>query len=346
MDFLDIFQLKIIYFTIISFLIIFSVNKIFVKFLVKIKIFDIHEKNNNNFIYTGFGFSFTIITLLYLLWFLIFNEQNYIYYHIKYLPIPLSIMIIGTIGFLDDYRGTPVHLRLILFFMCCFLSTSALNNNILFFISFHKLQLAILTLTWVYFLNASNFLDGGDRFSINFILPNSLFFIFYYYFINEDFLRLQINILVFLFIIHFSFYNRDPNKFFLGDTGSLVFGYIHCFNVFNLIENNEFVLGVLLSLYIVSDVSITLFIRILNKKNIFTRHKGFFIHVSKFLGRSTNNIANSILLTNISLVTLGIIYKWYYQNILLLILGFFIIIFYLSYLIKFNFKNLKYIFQN
>ena len=47
----------------------------------------------------------------------------------------------------------------------------------------------------------------------------------------------------------------------------------------------------------------------------------------KFLGRSTKNIANSILLTNISLVTLGIIYKWYYQNILLLILGFFIIIF-------------------
>ena len=43
-------------------------------------------------------------------------------------------MIIGTIGFLDDYRGTPVHLRLILFFMCCFLSTSALNNNILFYI--------------------------------------------------------------------------------------------------------------------------------------------------------------------------------------------------------------------
>ena len=44
MDFLDIYQLKIVYFTIISFLIIFSVNKIFVKFLVKIKIFDIHEK--------------------------------------------------------------------------------------------------------------------------------------------------------------------------------------------------------------------------------------------------------------------------------------------------------------
>ena len=90
------------------------------------------------------------------------------------------------------------------------------------------------------------------------------------------FLRLQINILVFLFIIHFSFYNRDPNKFFLGDTGSLVFGYIHCFNIFNLIENNEFVLGVLLSLYIISDVSITLFIRILNKKYFYKTQR--FLH--------------------------------------------------------------------
>ena len=75
--------------------------------------------------------------------------------------------------------------------MCCFLSTSALNNNILFLYPFHKLQLAILTLTWVYFLNASNFLDGGDRFFLSILFYLILYFLYFIItLLNEDFLSL------------------------------------------------------------------------------------------------------------------------------------------------------------
>ena len=346
MEFLNLYQLNITYFIIFSFIIVLSINLASVKLITKKKIYDINEKNNNKLIYTGFGFSFVIITLIYLSLFLFFSDQSTFYYHVKYLPIPLSIILIGSIGFLDDYKGTPIHLRLVIFFICCFLSTSALNNNILYFIPFHKVQLALLTIFWVYLLNCSNFLDGGDKFYVNFILPSSSFFIVFYYFFDFDFLRLQLNILVFIFILHFSFYNRDPNKFFLGDTGSLIFGYIYCFNLFNLIEKNEIMLAILLSLFILSDVSITLILRIFNKKNIFSRHKGFLIHVSKFLGRSTKSIANSILLTNIVLVFLGFVYKLYYQSVLILILGILVIVFYLFYLIKFDLNNLKYTYLN
>ena len=76
-----------------------------------------------------------------------------------------------------------------LIFYVLFLSTSALNNNILFYI-ISQTSISYTNFDMGIFLNASKLLDGGDRFSINFILPNSLFFIFYYYFINEDFFKI------------------------------------------------------------------------------------------------------------------------------------------------------------
>ena len=346
MDFLNLYQLNLSYFVIISMTIIIMINKIFTKFLIKKKIYDLNEKNNGNLIYTSFGFSFTIITLLYFILFWYFANLDNAYYHIKYLPIPISILIISLIGFIDDYKGSPVHLRLALFFLCCFLSTSSLMNNILPFIPFHKLQLIILTFFWVYLLNTSNFLDGGDKYYVSFIIPNFIFFSIYYYFFEFDLLRLQFSILILIFFFHFNFYNKDPNKFFLGDSGSLTFGYIYCFFIFNLIEKNEIILSILLSLFLLSDISLTLFLRIINNKNIFTRHKGFLIHVSKYLGRSSKNISLSILLTNFVLVILAIIHKLYFPSIIVLIFGILTIFIYLSYLIKFDLKNIKYTYLN
>lgn len=347
MEFFNLYQQNLIYFIILSFSSILLINKIFSKIIIKKKIYDLNEKiNNNKKVYTGFGFSFVIITFSYLIIFLILEDSKNIYYQIKYLSVPLSIIILGTIGLIDDYKGTPIHIRLTLFFMCCFLSTSALSNNILNFIPFHKLQLIIITLFWVYYVNASNFLDGGDKFFINFILPNSIFFCVYYYFFEPDTLRFQFNLIILIYILNFNFYNREPKKFFLGDTGSLTFGYLYCFNILHLIEKNEFTLAILLSLFILSDVSITLFLRVLKGKNIFSRHKGFFIHISKFLGKSNKETSLSILYVNSILVLLAIFYKLYHENFIIIVLGLVSVIIYLLYLIKFDLKNLKYTFTN
>jgi hypothetical protein len=83
-----------------------------------------------------------------------------------------------------------------------------------------------------------------------------------------------------------------------------------------------------------------------NKKNIFSRHKGFFFHISKFLGRSNKSIASSIFFTNIGLVILAITYKLYFESILILFLSIFIIILHLGYLLKYDIKNLKYTYLN
>ena len=63
---LDLLHNNIFIFFILSSIIIISINKIFSNFIIKGKIYDLNEKNNNNLVYTGFGFSFVIITLIYL----------------------------------------------------------------------------------------------------------------------------------------------------------------------------------------------------------------------------------------------------------------------------------------
>lgn len=346
MDFLNLYHVNLLTFTTFFFGIIYFTNMLFVKFLMYKKIYDINEKSKNNNIHTGFGLSFVFITIFFLLYFFLFEDSESIYFQLKYLPIPISVIVLGFIGFLDDYKGTPVHIRLIIFFLCCFLSTSSISNSILPLIPSNKITLALLTIFWVYTINISNFLDGGDKYYVNFILPSTLFFIFYYSFINQDLIRFKINILIFLYFFHFNFYNKGPNKFFLGDTGSLVFGYLYCFNILNLIENREIVLSVIMSIFLFTDVTLTLFLRVINKKNIFSRHKGFFFHISKFLGRSNKSIAFSILFTNIGLVILAIIYKLYFDSILILFLSIFIIILHLGYLLKYDVKNLKYTYLN
>lgn len=346
MDFLKLYHLNLLLFTVFFFAIIYFTNKFFTKILISKKIYDINEKSKDNHVYTGFGLSFVFITIFFLLFFFLFEDSKNIYFKMKYLSIPISIIVIGSIGFLDDYKGTPIHIRLTIFFLCCFLSTSSLSNSILSFVSSNKVVLALLTIFWVYAINISNFLDGGDKYYVNFILPSSLFFIFYYSLIDQDLMRLKINILIFLYVLNFSFYNKEPNKFFLGDAGSLIFGYLYCFNILNLIENREIVLSIMMSMFLFTDITLTLLLRIMNKKNIFSRHKGFFFHISKFLGRSNSDIASAILFTNIALVILSIIYKLYLDNILILLLSVLTIVFYLGYLLKFDVKNIKFTYLN
>lgn len=346
MNYNNLLEINIFFFVFVSSILIYFINIFTLFYLKKFQVLDLNELNNNKKIYTGLGVSLAIISLLYFLLFIIFADPNTEYYHIKFLPIPLSVFLIGIIGFWDDYKGTPVHLRLTIFFTCCFLSTASLSNNLIPFIQFHKLELILITLFWVYMINASNFMDGGDRYIVNSLLPNTLFFIFYFIYIDYDLLRAQINILLLIFVIHFSFYNKYPAKYFMGDSGSLVLGYLYSWNILHLIQNNEYLISIILSLFLLADVSITLLIRILNNKNIFSRHKGFLIHVAKFLKRKPVQIANAILFLNIILVILAIIYKLFFGNLLILFISLLALLIYFLYLLRFKISNIKFVIKN
>ena len=63
MFFIDLLQLNVSFFIIISLAVILMINKIFSQFLIKKKIYDFNEKNNKKLVYTSFGFSFMILEI-------------------------------------------------------------------------------------------------------------------------------------------------------------------------------------------------------------------------------------------------------------------------------------------
>ena len=116
MNYNNLLEINIFFFVFVSSILIYFINIFTLFYLKKFQVLDLNELNNNKKIYTGLGVSLAIISLLYFLLFIIFADPNTEYYHIKFLPIPLSVFLIGIIGFWDDYKGTPVHLRLTIFF--------------------------------------------------------------------------------------------------------------------------------------------------------------------------------------------------------------------------------------
>jgi UDP-N-acetylmuramyl pentapeptide phosphotransferase/UDP-N-acetylglucosamine-1-phosphate transferase len=148
-------------------------------------------------------------------------------------------------------------------------------------------------------MNCSNFLDGGDEYFTNSLIPYFGFLCYFYYFVSYDDIYLFFNFFVFIFLIVFRSANRNPAKAYLGDSGSITIGYIYFFNILKFLEHGNYQIVFLLSIFILLDPSITILVRLTKKLNIFTRHQGFFFHIAKKLGYNVRQISFYMFVNNL-----------------------------------------------
>ena len=180
------------------------------------------------------------------------------------------------ISFLDDIcKGIDFRIRLFVQSSVIFVALSLLilNSESEFPI---KMQQYSIMIFWVYILNFSNFIDGLDGFllihSINVFLILLLKF-----FVDQN---LLISTLFSSFLLPCSFamifFNFPKAKIFLGDTGSIFYGFVFGFIFFELILNeNYFVAGTII-MYPFFDVTLTLIKKIFNKKMPWDRDFDYF----------------------------------------------------------------------
>lgn len=332
-----IYQFGYIYIIIFITLTAFFFHKKFYLILYKNKIFDLNEKNKNHLVASGYGifFIFLIFILTLLVSFKYINNLT-----LSYVIIPFSIIFLGIIGFLDDYKSVSVILRLFLFFSTVYLSLGAFGTENLNFLHYPRISIFIIIVSWVYFINCSNFLDGGDEYLINAYLPLFGFLCCYYLFYSFNDLFFLYNYTAIIFLLFFRKYNLYPSKMFMGDAGSLSLGYLFFFNVLKIFEKEQFIIATILLLYFFSDVTITLVTRIYLKKNIFSRHRGFFIHVANKLKIKTKIISKYIFFINFFYFLNLILILFFEKHVyLLLFLCIAAQLFYLLLLIKFKIRN-------
>ena len=293
----------IIIYSALSFLLLF----LFAKISYKLNLLDIPNKrkvHSKATSYTG-GLAISVAYLCSLQLFDITNNN---------LNLILSIsFLIAIVGFIDDkYHLNPggkLSLQIIPIFYLIIIENmkiAQIGDYNYFSLSLDTFTIPFTLLCVLFLINACNYFDGIDG-SLSFTLL-SVIIILYFLTIGEEIrLFLTITLLPICVFLCFNFSLFGLPKLFLGDSGSLLLGFILSF-VLILYENQKIIHPILLAwsvaIFVYEFLSINLE-RIINKKNLFKAGQD---HLHHLLLKKTKSIflTNSLLfITNIILFIFG-----------------------------------------
>jgi UDP-GlcNAc:undecaprenyl-phosphate GlcNAc-1-phosphate transferase len=293
----------IIFYSLISFLLLFF----FAKIGYRINLVDLPNKRKAHSIataYTG-GIAISIALVFSILILDISNND---------LNTILSIaFLISIVGLIDDRFnlnvGGKLSLQIIpVFYLIVFqnLSLHHLGNYDYFKIELGAFALPFTLFCVLFLINAINYFDGMDG-TLGF-LTISIIIILYFLVPDLNFKKylsiILIPISIFLFF-NFSFF-KFP-KLFLGDSGSLLLGFILSFILIYLSDRNNIhpiLLAWSISILVYEFLSIN-FIRLKNEKNLFKAGRDHLHHIlfKKFKSLFLTNFI--IIIINIFLFLLG-----------------------------------------
>ena len=234
-------------------------------------------------------------------------------YNTTWLIIFGFCLILCALSFLDDLKSINSKIRLVFQFFCVASSVLMINENILNELQLEKLEFLYVyqlslyeimffffaVILWVWITNLFNFMDGMDGISVVQVSFFSL---------CTNFLAIlgliEINFLYFSLIllsISIAFYsvNKPPAKIFLGDVGSIPFGFLIGFIIiYHMIKSELIIPFLIIIMYYLLDSSLTLFGRMLKKENIFEAHSNHFYQKLIRKGYSHKYVLAKIIILN------------------------------------------------
>ena len=337
----------------ISLLILFIVINFIIFYLVSKFSYNLNlvDKPNNRKLhliptaYTG-GLALSLI-YIFSIYFFDFNDEK--------LNMILSISIlISVVGLIDDkYNlnfGGKLSLQIIPIIYLIILENFSLNS--LGDYNFIKLDLNSLSIPFtllsvIFLINATNYFDGMDgTLSLSIISTLSIL----YFLIFDENIKLYL-IIIFIPICIFTFFNfsiLSLPKLFLGDSGSLLLGFIISFILIYL-ANMELVHPILLAwsiaIIVYEFLAINL-IRLKYKRNIFKPGLDHLHHLLFKIYKSIFLVNLIIILINISLFIIGFLFFTYVHPIVSLILFSILFFIFLNFRISLIKKSINKKFKN
>ena len=303
--------LELISFFILSLILAFTVQKIFITFK---KFDDFNHRTSHNVLATKTGgISFFISLLIFTLFYYYKGSEIFDFS----LMIPLSIMFI--VGVYDDFYEADFKLK---FLLQIIVSKIIIDQG--YVIDSFQGIFGIYELPWIIaqlftsfvfliIVNSLNFIDGIDGLAISEIIK-VIIIIELISIGNTSIYYLGQLIIVGLLPLYYYNYRKNK-KIFLGDAGSLLLGTlisIYIFNIFSsdyVIKNsfnlNKAFFSILLLIYPLTDLLRVFIIRISQKKSPFIADNNHIHH--KLLNKKFNHFFSTLIIQIISLI-LVIIY--------------------------------------
>ncbi|WP_162200139.1 MraY family glycosyltransferase [Kiloniella spongiae] len=187
------------------------------------------------------------------------------------------------------------------------------------------LDYLFIALSWIWFINLYNFMDGIDGITgvETSTITLGLILIAFYYSWQPDALYLPLFVLA--ATLGFLIWNWEPAAIFLGDVGSVPLGYILGWFMIFLITKGMWAAAFILPLYYLCDATLTLIKRAIRKQRIWEAHKEHYYQIGAQNGLSHKSVSLVILACNTLLVALALFlsadYPWYSLMISLIIVS-------------------------
>jgi UDP-GlcNAc:undecaprenyl-phosphate/decaprenyl-phosphate GlcNAc-1-phosphate transferase len=226
----------------------------------------------------------------------------------KVTAITIAGIVILITGFLDDkYELSPKLKLLGQLIAAIIVVSSGLTINVLYFPFIGEYDLSFwsypITVFWIIAItNAINLIDGLDGLAAG-TSAIAIATIALMAVMNGKMLILTISMIVLGSTIGFLFYNFNPAKIFMGDTGALFLGY--CISILSLLGLYKsvtlfsFVVPIIILGVPIFDTTFAIIRRIVNKKPISAPDKGHLHHRLLSIGLSHRNTVLMIYLLNI-----------------------------------------------
>lgn len=222
-----------------------------------------------------------------------------------------SLVIIGIVGMVDDIKPLSPLLRLGLqiLMVLCVLTQAGAGFRLFSEAVPYMLEIVILTLGGVWFVNLVNFMDGLDFMSVAETIPLTLFIAGTGAFVLPFEVAVSAAVVAGS-MIGFSLFNKPAAKLFLGDVGSLPLGLWLGWMLYQLAGHGYLVAAFLLPLYYLTDASLTLLRRLKAREKVWEAHRSHFYQRAMTNGFSVWGVIASVALLNTVLMGLAGLSMW------------------------------------
>ena len=218
-------------------------------------------------------------------------------------------LALGLVSWLDDRRGLPVFLRLSAHVLAVGAALYVMRYAAPFLGGAlpPELDLAVTGFLWLWFVNLYNFMDGIDG-----IAGTETAIVGFGVAVVAALTGAAgglslIGVSFVAIATGFLWWNWPPAKIFLGDVGSIPFGFLIGWLLLLLVQQGQWAAALILPLYYVADATITLARRILRRERFWQAHRQHFYQRAAWGGMGHAGVTRAVLVAGVALILCAVV---------------------------------------
>lgn len=226
-----------------------------------------------------------------------------------FLPILGGALLLWIVSLVDDLHTLSPTSRIPVQIIAVTLGLVALEPSAPIFQELLPKYLDLLAagILWLWFVNLFNFMDGIDGLSgvevgslgVGLSLTGLLS--------GWPHVAIALPLLLAATAPGFLIWNWQPARIFLGDSGSVPFGYLIGWLLLSCASNGDLAAAIILPAYYLADATITLGLRCLRREPIWKAHREHFYQRAVQGGRSHATVSLYVLVGNLVLICLALL---------------------------------------